>query len=286
MENILRSPLIRRELSAYGMKDAAVELIRHKEGVIVARVNSGSGTAILKAFERDDFKREILNYGILGDCGIPTIKVLDKSADSLLLEDISASEGFRLGAESDLSDPEVIKALARWYRLLHDNGREYVRKNGAGMYSEWDLFTFENIEAVGEHFGLKENRGFRAVRDGFGLIDQKLRAMPMSLNYNDFYYTNLVVKKDKSEAMMFDYNLLGKGFNISDINNVTYWFSEENKALFISEYGGVDPSLDILDRICSPIISLQSAMSRGIFPEWAEEAIGKLEDIPRLISGL
>ena len=33
-----------------------------------------------------------------------------------------------------------------------------------------------------------------------------------TLTYNDFYYTNMMVAKDKSSALMFDYNLLGKGY--------------------------------------------------------------------------
>lgn len=38
-----------------------------------------------------------------------------------------------------------------------------------------------------------------------------------------------------------------------------------------------------MDRIVSPFISLYSAMSRGIFPGWAKEALRELDAIPGLI---
>lgn len=85
---------------------------------------------------------------------------------------------------------------------------------------------------------------------------------------------------------MFDYNLLGKGTSASDIRNATYWFTEENKKLFFSVYGKADDELLLLDRICDPVVSLYYAMSRDVFPDWAKEAIDKLEEIPKFIAEL
>lgn len=70
---------------------------------------------------------------------------------------------------------------------------------------------------------------------------------------------------------------------MSDIKNVTYWFSEENKEAFLSEYGEVDNELMVLDEIAAPIVSLHSAMSRNIFPHWAREAVEDLERVPALM---
>lgn len=78
----------------------------------------------------------------------------------------------------------------------------------------------------------------------------------------------------------------GKGCAVSDIKNVTYWFSEENKEAFLSEYGEVDKELMVLDEIAAPIVSLHSAMSRNIFPDWARESIEDLERVPALIERL
>ena len=42
----------------------------------------------------------------------------------------------------------------------------------------------------------------------------------------------------------------------------------------------------LLDRITSPMVTLCSAMNRDIFPDWAEEAVGELAGIPKLIAEL
>ena len=286
MEHVLDSTLFQEELRLYGLDGNDVHLIRSKEGVIVARVRWDNGTAVLKCFENTAFRREIQNYDILQNCGIPTIMVLGKSDRSILLEDIDSSDTYRLGMEQDLEDPAVIKAIAKWYKILHTNGRQYVQQYGAGMYEEWDFFTMENIKAIRTRFELAGSEGLKAIMDHYGELRERIDAAPRSLTYNDFYYTNLVVKKDASEAMMFDYNLLGKGNPASDIRNVTYWLTEENKKLFFSVYGKTDNELLLLDRICDPVVSLYYAMSRDVFPSWAKEAVDKLKEIPKLIAEL
>jgi hypothetical protein len=282
-EEILKSDFFQKELDRYGLKDERVSLIREKDGVIVARVWMNRKTAILKCFENADFRREIENYDILRNLEIPTIKVFGKSDRSILLEDLTASDEYRLGEEEDLHDPEVIKAIAGWYKILHQNGCKYVQEHGNGMYEEWDLFTLKNIKTVSERFGLRENDAVKDLLASYPLLRAKLDCVPRTLTYNDFYYTNLAVRKDKSQALMFDFNLLGKGSYISDINNVTYWFNEKENELFYSVYGEADEELVLLDRICSPIISLYSAMKRDIFPDWAAEEMNALEEIPSLL---
>ncbi len=286
MENVWDSSVFQEELRFYGVTGKDARVIRSKEGVIVARVRWGNGTAVLKCFENAPFRREIQNYDILHSCGIPTITVLGKSGRSILLEDIASSETYRLGMEQDLNDPAVIKAIAEWYKTLHTHGRQYVQQYGAGLYEEWGIFTMENIESVRDRFELEDSEGLKAIMDHYGALRKRIDAAPRTLTYNDFYYTNLAVKKDVSEAMMFDYNLLGKGNPASDIRNVTYWLTEENKRRFFSVYGEADDGLLLLDRICDPVVSLYYAMSRDIYPDWAKEEIDKLEEIPKLIAGL
>ena len=276
--------ILEEELKHYKISTDDIQVIRDKEGVIVARVPFRDSTAVLKCFEREEFCREIDNYEILKGCGIPTIEVLGKSVRSILLEDIDKSSIYRLGEEDDLSNTNIIKALARWYKALHSSGADYVSQYGEGMYMEWDNFTLENIIAIQNSFNLCDSKGIKAIIGNYDELRKTMDETPKTLTYNDFYYTNMVVKKDESEALMFDYNLLGKGCYVSDIRNVTYWFSEENKSLFLSEYGDVNHELMLIDEIIAPIITLHSAMIRNIFPNWAKEAIGDLEKIPELIS--
>lgn len=277
-------PLLTEEICLYGLSTDDVQILRDKEGVIVARVHFDNDTAILKYFEKDEFLREIENYEILQKIGVPTLKVIGKSNRSILLEDVDNSNIYRLGEEADFENTNVIKALAMWYKTLHTNGTSYVSQHGGGMYAEWDSFTLDNIIAIKEKFNLYDSDGIKLIEENFDEIRERLDNAPMTLTYNDFYYTNMVVKKDKSKAMMFDYNLLGKGFYASDIRNVIYWVSDEKKKTFILEYGEVDDNLMLLDEICAPIITLYSAMSRKILPDWAKEAIEDLEKIPALIN--
>ena len=282
----LDSPLFQEELRFYGLSGRGARLIRDKEGVTVARVRRGSGTAVLKCFENAAFRREIENYEVLRGCGVPTVTVLGSSGRSILLEDIAASDTYRLGAERDLSDPAVIVAIAKWYKTLHAGGRQYVRQQGGGMYEEWDRFSPDSIKAIGDRFKLADSGGLKALAERYGELRGKMDAAPRTLVYNDFYYTNMAVRKDASAAMMFDYNLLGKGNPASDLRNVTYWFSEENRKLFFSAYGEVDEELMLLDRICAPVVSLCLAMDRGVFPAWAKEAAEELEAVPKLLAAL
>lgn len=211
--------VLRTELEEYGMGSASFSLIREKDGVLVARVKQGERSFILKAFADGASLREIENYRILASLGVPTLKLYGAAERSILIEDIEASPVLRLGREEDMNDPAVVKALASWYRALHEKGAEYVREHGAGMYDEWDLFTLENIGLIGRSLGAECTRAVTRLKERFPEIRVRVDAAPKTLCYNDFYYTNMAVHKDKSAALMFDYNLLGKGCPANDLLN-------------------------------------------------------------------
>ena len=286
MEKEAFSSLFSEELAAYGISPESARIIRKKDGVTVARVDFEGCTAVLKCFEEPAFRREIANYKLLRSLGVPTIGVYASTDRSILLEDLASSGAYRLAEERDMNDPAVVAALAKWYAKLHRAGEEHVRVNGAGMYSEADLVTEENLTAVGKRFGLEGNDGFRALEKAFPMLKKLLDEAPKTLAYNDFYYTNLAVSRDKTAALMFDYNLLGRGCYVTDIRNVQYQLTEENRRLFIEEYGGADERLMLLDEALSPLVSLASAMERDIFPPWAEEAVGEMKKLPGLIEKL
>lgn len=268
--------LTANELSAHGLPGARFQLIREKDGVVLARVFAEGAPLILKLFLDEPSRREIENYRVLRALGVPTLRVFGQTSRSILMEDIEASPALRLGREEDLHDPDVIRSLAKWYRLLHGRGEEYVRAHGAGMYDEWDLFTEESVDLLMNALGGECRKPLERLKSRYPELRARMDAAPKTLCYNDFYYTNMAVSKDKSEALMFDYNYLGKGCPINDFTNVTYWFTEDEKALFLSEYGGMDMSLLELQETISPVIDLVSAVKRGIFPDWAEEAKQRL----------
>ena len=62
------------------------------------------------------------NNLVLAQHNIPTIKTYALGKTSLVMEDISVSENWRLGVAEDLADIDVAKSLAHWYFTFHENG--------------------------------------------------------------------------------------------------------------------------------------------------------------------
>lgn len=79
------------------------------------------------------------------------------------------------------------------------------------MYDEADFFTIENIACIKEKTGTQDAPAWRLLESHYAAFSHLLSKVRRTLTYNDFYYTNMVVAQDKSSALMFDYNLLGKG---------------------------------------------------------------------------
>ncbi|MCH5199204.1 MAG: hypothetical protein J1E34_09910 [Oscillospiraceae bacterium] len=99
----------------------------------------------------------------------------------------------------------------------------------------------------------------------------------MTLTYNDFYYTNLIVAKDNSSAIMFDYNLLGKNYACSDIRNVLYSLSPKARKAFLLEYGDFSQKEAIIDDVISVVVTLYLALQRENFPSWAKPVLNSVK---------
>ena len=255
------------------------ELIREKDGVTVARLHSGNDSAILKHFTPGTSPREIENYRILSMLGVPSLRVLASGEDTIVIEDMASEKcPFRLAEEKDMSDTDIARRLAAWYRKLHDAGFAYVKAYGAAMYSETAFFTRENIANVRIKSGTSNLKAWELLDAHYDKIMQFMASVPMTLTYNDFYYTNMAVARDRTAAMMFDYNLLGKGHVYSDIRNVEYSLSPEAAAVFRKAYGDCDFSGEAaLDAVISPIVTLHFAYSRDIFPDWARAELDNIK---------
>ena len=86
----------------------------------------------------------------------------------------------------------------------------------------------------------------------------------------------MAVAKDGSAALMFDYNLLGKGYAYADIRNVLSSLSDEAQLAFLDEYGAFDPTQKILDDVVSPVVTLYFACKRDVFPSWAKPLLEEI----------
>lgn len=272
--NLLLKLKLKQELKKLNVSNSNITIIQSKDGVIVARVQVNATSYIIKYFQKDEHKREIKNYKILKSLSIPTINLLRSTDSSILMEDISQSDIFRLAAKEDLDDVVVASQIAEWYKLLHTSSKNFDTE----IYDETDLITKENIEFIKKKTGTQNLPIWKIIDDNFDIIILKIKALPRVLTYNDFYYTNLIIAKDKSSAFMFDYNLLGKGYVYSDIRNVCSSLGENAKKAFIETYGEFDKSEIIVDDVTSVLVTLYYACQRKTFPSWANYALNELKN--------
>lgn len=268
--------IIHEELNKLGIACDSFSILQDKDGVTVARIVSGEKSYVVKCFQKDEHKREMENYRILESLGVPTIRVIASTDSALLLEDIDRSPTYRLGIGEDMSDPEVARRIALWYKLLHSRGYGYICQCGESMYDEADFFTLENIACIKEKTGTQDAPAWVLLEQNYASINDLLHKTRRTITYNDFYYTNMVVAKDKSAALMFDYNLLGKGYAYTDVRNVLSSLSEEAGKAFLDEYGDFDPVEKALDDVVSVVVTLYLACLRDEFPWWAQALLDEL----------
>jgi predicted N-acetyltransferase YhbS len=267
------------QLAEMGVRMPIAHKIREKAGIAVYKVQSEGKHCVLKVFEKAADRREIDNYKILASLGIPTLPMLKHTACALLLPDVENSPEYRLGCEEDLADLKVASALARWYRKLHGKGRAYLRQTDLALYDETDKITLANLDMVAHKTNTVANPLWQIIRQHFAEIRRRIAALPRTLTYNDFYWTNLVVARDRSEAMMLDFNLLGKGYVYGDLHNVTSALSPEAAAAFRREYGQVFREEEKEAHEClSPLVGLIVACERESFPQWALPALEELKN--------
>lgn len=283
--------IIIKELARLGLADctpADIKEMRNKDGVYLYRVQHGGNFFVLKYFENQEYTREIQNYNLLRQLSIPTIELLGQTDKALLLEDLDLSSNYKLAASTDLSDIEVAKVLALWYRQLHDQSMDYVRSAGSNFYREIDCITRESIAMIREKSGTHDNEVWLLLLDHLELIFQQVSKLGETLTYNDFYWTNMAISPDRTKAIMFDYNLLGVGFRYNDIRNVCNSLSPEAGKAFVEAYGGINEKEKILDDGLSILVNLVFAYRLPVFPKWAEESLdavrsGELERAVRRI---
>jgi len=120
---------------------------------------------------------------------------------------------------------------------------------------------------------------WRLIEEHFAQIHTAAMSLPRTLTYNDFHYTNLVVARNGSAALIFDYNMLGKGYVYSDIRNVCeHLGNEEARAAFCSAYGSFDEKELFVDNAVNLLTGLHIACQRKSFPDWGQELLEMVKD--------
>lgn len=278
---------VRRQLELLGHPSGDVHFIQEEKDVLVARV---PGPAVIKVYLAREYSREIENYRLLGELGISTLRVLGSTECALLLEDIDVSPSLRLGRPEDLRDPEVGALIAGWYKRLHDRSREYLTEHSdVKLYRETDALTLENMRMVRERTGTAGLPVWALLEERLPKLRRAVESLAPTLNYNDFYYTNLIIARDRSSAMMYDYDLLGRGYAFADVRNVCASLEPGAREVFLQEYGDADPREKLVDDVVCPLCTLCLAFEQESFPGWARSSLeylkgGLRESLERLLA--
>ena len=267
---------VESELQRMNTTYTTLSLIRNKDGVSVWRVMTEADSYVAKCFDKPEYRREIANYQLLKSLGVPSLRVIAHTDCSLVIEDIEHS-AYRIGTSEDINDPEIAKLIAHWYKTLHENGREYA--NTHTLYDECDCLTFDNMRAIQGKTGTSGLPVWRLIEEHFIQIQTAAMSLPRTLTYNDFHFTNLAVARDGSIALIFDYNMLGKGYVYSDIRNVCGQLgNEEARAAFLSAYGAFDEYEAVVDNVVCLLTSLHIACQRNNFPGWGYALLDMVKD--------
>ncbi len=191
----------------------------------------------------------------------------------------------RMGVGSALLHHSIAEAARLGYRAIIFYGHpDYYPRFGfrrASRYDivESDMLTADNMKFIAEKTGTTGNKLWQVITEKYNAIRSRIDALPRTLTYNDFYWTNLIVSKTGEDAFMFDYNLLGKGIAYGDIRNVVSSLSPEAAEAFIEEYGcDFSEEEKKADAFIAPLVTLVCACRDEVFPSWAEESLEELKN--------
>ncbi len=253
-----------------------IDVLSERHDHALWRVVTAERSYVLKWLPEGDGRVEVEGYRLLQELGVPTLPLHGSTGQALLLEDLARSDRWRLAVEADATRADVGRAVARWYRIFHDAGEALLAAGDSPAFltRETDELNPDTILAIGPAVGLADHRVWDLAADHVELLKAAAERLSVTLNYNDFYWTNLALSRGgcKPEAIVFDYHLLGVGMRYSDCRNVTASLSGGAAGAFWDTYGPLDRREEILDRPLATLYSLAVATRRSEFPSWAESS--------------
>ena len=136
-----------------------------RHGHAIWRIGTPGRSYVLKWLPEGAAATELKAYRLLTELGVPTLPLYGLGGQALLLEDLAASETWRLAEEADSERPEVGSALARWYHSLHDRGARARAETGrpALLDREIDRLDADGVLALWAVFGLADESDVRNV---------------------------------------------------------------------------------------------------------------------------
>jgi hypothetical protein len=258
-------------------KIKAIELLSERHGHAIWRITMPERSYILKWLPEADARTEIESYLLLQRLGVPVLPLFGHTPQALLLEDLAHSDSWRLAVETDIAKPETGVAVAGWYKIFHTAGETLLDQGHYPSFltRETDALDPDSILAAGRSLGLASYPAMQLASTRIDLLKAAIERLSFTLNYNDFYWTNLALshgKGEQMEAIIFDYHLLGLGMRYSDCRNVTGSLSGAAVPAFWDTYGDFDPCEQVLDRPLAALYGLVAASRLPKFPHWAKES--------------
>lgn len=265
-------------------KVVSIKMIHERHENRLYRIEYGAQSFVLKWFKEPARTTEVKSYTLLEELGVPTLSVYGRTENVLLLEDLLTSSTWRPAGKDDMNKPETGIALAKWYLTLHSVGRKVVpdpAKTPDFLKREMDELDVKTITEASKKLGLVHRSVWNVAADHIEALKYAMRSLPETLNYNDFYWTNLALsrrEKPALRAIVYDYHLLGIGLRYSDCRNVIGSLEGGARSAFWETYGPVDEIEKILDEPTSILFVLVVASSLPKFPDWAKGCLCKAED--------
>jgi hypothetical protein len=239
---------------------------------------------VLKWFAEEGTALEVSAYALLARCSVPVLRLLGHTERALLLEDLASSADWRLAQDQDMEAPAVGVAVALWYRSLHAAGRHLLSaapQDADFLRRETDVIDQDAMHWAGGKLGLTHHRAWRLASAHAEALREAMRALPETLNYNDFHWSNLALSRHCDEApraIVYDYHLLGVGPAYSDYRNVLSALRERAASGFREAYGAVDAREAALDAPAAIIVALITAAQRPALPAWAKVCLEAVRD--------
>jgi hypothetical protein len=274
-------------LSRLGLDPTEVveaSLIHEGHGSRLYRIGTARGSLILKRLAESAEGNEVQAYALLQKHSVPTLVTRGSTENAILLEDLESSPLRRLATAVDVESPAVGVAVAEWYRALHAAGRrvmESPEEKPSFLRREVDALTPATVAETGKKLGLAARAVWRLAADSIEALAEAMRALPETLNYNDFHWTNLALSRQHRQplqAVVYDYHLLGIGLAYSDYRNVTTGLRGEAVTAFADAYGPVDEREALLDAPVSVLFGLSVAVQRPQLPDWSLGLIRGIND--------
>lgn len=282
MSNSHRPPAEVLALLGLSPAHTSCQALHQRRDRVLYRLRSGSDSYVLKHYPNTGNAAEVAVYELLGSLGVPIVPLMASTGNALLLADLQASPGWRLATPHDLTDRSVGQGIARWYASLHRAGELQGRSTDrpAILVDGYEALSVEMLTQTGQRLGLSEVPAWQRATAELDRFKAEQRALPRSLLYNDFHYSNLALHDGEPtlRAVMFDLHLLGTGPTVCDYRNVVTGLEGAARNAFRDTYGTPTSHELALDAPLALLAALCAVDADTPVPRWARGLCQEVAD--------